>query len=193
MVPLITTVKSGHWYLASYVMQHNFEICFNYVSSCFKPSVSWMGHFEENYKDKCQIHHVSVQLNIHETNTSIFVHYLECDFTIMNLLYNYNTYFFWWNIHFVKSTPPHKIAILKKLQCKTYIVAAPDFILSVLLTTLLQCDFISGLLFNVRSSLTPIFWYYKFSFLKSPSCKLSCQNNLCPTLLDWNIIQLVFS
>jgi len=110
--------------------------------------------------------HYSVHL-IQETYTSISVGYLECDFTIKNLLYNYTTYFFWWNIHFVKSTPPCKIVILKKLQCNTYIVAALNFIFFLLMTILLQSNFISGLLFNVRSSLTPILRYLKVTFSKS--------------------------
>lgn len=58
--------------------------------------------------------HNSVHLNIKETYTSISVGYLECGFTIKSLLYNYTSYFFWWNIHFVKSTLPYEIAILKK-------------------------------------------------------------------------------
>lgn len=132
--------------------------------------------------------HNSVHIIIQETYTSISVGYLECDFTIKYLLYNYTTYSSWWNIHFAKSIPPCKAAILKKkLQCKTYIVAALD-LFPLLLTILLQSNFISGLLFNIRSSSPQYFDIYKLPFPKSPLHRLSCKTNLCPTLLEWNRI-----
>lgn len=57
--------------------------------------------------------------------------------------------------------------IKKKLQCKTYIVAALD-LFPLLLTILLQSNFISGLLFNVRSSSPQYFDIYKLSFQNLP-------------------------